>query len=691
MLYWTRKGDDGKWKLCPAIDSKRGIDLPANGIKLFSATPQEKDLATAFSLSTPLTTLQGDFTLVATWADSDRYVPARLTVTTDDRLAATLLTPLQTDYPLTLPDTAHRAALTLHTPVGGPVASPQALDLRIAHCQQIRYLTEQGHKVLTGFSYPFGLAPYVGQTFDLLLPVAMLHAGGELTIKPRWHALPDENFSSWYKNYTSAPASNCAFKVQFSLITPQGAQPLAGAHPLFDGNGRPIGLPLSVMLAPNANLTADANVTLRVTLVGQDFLHSEWQRDPSGKNPPWTPQISRMDICFQQRLSLAPVTELAADTSDDDRQHLLLGFSGVKPQESVSVYWSLRAASDLKLSWHYVSGHDERKPLDAYIQDDTQAFTMSNLWRVTLPADIQAQTLPYAGLESDAYAWMIASVPATQPIAAEDAPTLYGVMANAMRATLNTRTPVDDSHFAQPLPANTISQLAEPIAGISGVKQPFPSTGGRAEETTSAMMQRAAKRIAHRQRAITWKNMRDLLLDRYPQLYDVRFPGVDKLSHLPALTSQILMVIPDSRYSDSDDAFEPTLNKGLLTTMAQWLQQQTSLWAKPELTNPIYTKIAARYQLNFQAGINPGYGYRQLAQQLQQEYMPWGSDKQQSVTPGNQIDYYQLFARLQQSPLVKHVVSLLLLDGNQQERRETLTAKENEVLILCPDSGEEYV
>jgi len=104
--------------------------------------------------------------------------------------------------------------------------------------------------------------------------------------------------------------------------------------------------------------------------------------------------------------------------------------------------------------------------------------------------------------------------------------------------------------------------------------------------------------------------------------------------------------------------------------------------------------------VTFVAGINPDYGYRQLAAQLQHDYMPWATDRRQAVTPGNQVDYYRLLATLQQSPLVQSVNALVLshdvIDdtGNciideegkctRVETQSTVTARDDEVLILCP-------
>lgn len=390
-------------------------------------------------------------------------------------------------------------------------------------------------------------------------------------------------------------------------------------------------------------------------------------------------------------------TETESETETKEQAPVLyLGFSGVSARDTLSVYWSVRASSALDLTWWYYNDKGEWSLLDAMLQDETAGLSVSNLWRARLPDNIQSggdDTLE-AG-----YYWIKGSLIENKEekdentLSIEDMPKLQAVLANAMSATLNMAQEIDDSHFIQPLPANTISQLMTPVAKISDIRQPLPSVGGQPRETDTALLQRAAARIAHRQRAITWSDMRSLLMEQYPQIFDVRFPGVNKLSRLPALEVQSLMVIPDGHNCDNDDALRPMLSDARLARMAQWLAKYTSMWAAPTLKNPKYIDVTARYRVAFVAGIRPDYGYRQLAAQLQHEYMAWETDRRQAVMPGNKVDYYQLLATLQQSPLVQSVNTLVLIHdvidesgkSTPEETQSTVTAKDDEVLILCPE------
>ncbi|MFI8415499.1 hypothetical protein ACQKDS_03425 [Serratia sp. NPDC078593] len=703
QLCWTRKNAEAAWQFCTALDTDNDIALPDGGVRLFAETQNETPWSVQTRLDTPLTALKGERTVTVTWALEDAGSAAMPEmVWLDDGqhqvLRADRLSPHQHLYRLpaeALSDSkAPRAAgsdasLALQFPVGQRVAWPATLNVAIHNCQEMGYRAQGGHGHLDAFSYPFGLSPHSGHAFELKLPTSMLRAGGELTIEPQWCSLPQENFARWYADYPAPPAENGAFKVQFYLTTPKGCYPLGEEQTLFCGDGAPQMVPLHAILPADSTLSADADVTVSVVLSGTDFFHADWQRNPAGKNAPWTPQVSRIDTRFQQRLSL-PVAETSPE-EEANQQALYLGFSGVAAQDTLSVYWSLRASSALELSWQYYNQQNQWASLDAVVQDDTAGLSVSNPWRATLPDDIQSGG---EGLVSDYY-WIKAIPKVGATFSADDMPKLQGVMANAMTATLNNSAQVDDQHFTLPLPADTISQLVSPVDAISHISQPLPSTGGRVRETEKAMLQRATTRIAHRQRAITWGNMRSLLMDQYPQIFDVRFPDVEKLNHIPALDAQTLMVIPDSRYCDNDDTLRPVLSDGRLVMMAQWLSQYTSLWAEPKLANPTYVDVTACYQVIFMPGIHSDYGYRQLEIQLRQQYMPWGDDRRLAVTPGNQVDYYQLLATLQQSTVVKRVVSLTLSRSKGEETQQTIIAKDNEVLILHSNTslstGEAYV
>ncbi|MFW5400585.1 hypothetical protein V2A85_12855 [Yersinia sp. 1252 StPb PI] len=361
---------------------------------------------------------------------------------------------------------------------------------------------------------------------------------------------------------------------------------------------------------------------------------------------------------------------------------LYLGFSDVAPGQTLSLYWKLKTPIQPTVAWFYLNQEDQWAALDAWVYDETQNLYQDGLWRLVLPADAANQASQMPGGRH----WLkgVVSIP-EQAGVWESYPWLQGVIYNAMTATLINAETLSDSHFLQALPAETIQHSVEPIPVVSTISQPWASWDGRMAESDGEFFEREAQRISHRNRALTWGNMATLLKQRYLSIFDVKYPGNDELTQVPAPEIQQLTVIPVNRYNDGDDPLRPLLNPARLAEMADWLEQRDSLWASIIVANPTYIDVHIDYQLIFKSGVNPDFGYQQLRQRLSEVYMPWSVDEQRAVMMNNNIGYFQLLATIQQHPLVERVTGLTLhRDGTTTtvDDMASVDANNNEVLIL---------
>ncbi|WP_036768615.1 hypothetical protein [Photorhabdus australis] len=361
---------------------------------------------------------------------------------------------------------------------------------------------------------------------------------------------------------------------------------------------------------------------------------------------------------------------------------LYLGFTDVKPGQTLALYWKLKSPQQPTISWYYLNQNNQWAELDAWVNDGTQNLYQDGIWHVELPVDAssQAEQMP-AGRY-----WLRAVVEVdSHEESWGNAPWLYGLIYNAMTATLVNVDSISDSHFSTPLPASSIQRPVEPIIVLASVNQPWASWGGRIPESYSAFFERTAQGLSHRNRALTWGNMATLLKERYISIFDVRYPGNDELTRVPALEQQQLTVIPANRYNDSDDPLRPVLNPARLQEMADWLQQKDSPWAAIKIRNPEYIDVKIYYEVIFKPDVNEDFGYRQLWQKLCGEYMPWSVDEQRPVVLNNSINYFQLLATIQQQPLVERVTRLTLQrddSSGESDNTASVEAKDNEVLIL---------
>ncbi|MCT8351251.1 hypothetical protein [Photorhabdus kayaii] len=355
-----------------------------------------------------------------------------------------------------------------------------------------------------------------------------------------------------------------------------------------------------------------------------------------------------------------------------------LGFTNVLPGQTLSLYWQSEGVKALNLSWSYLNRKNIWQPINQLVHDQTHNLFDRGIWRTLLPQDAADQ----AALMPTGRYWLKAEI--THPTAPQDYPRIKGLLYNATTATLINAETVEQDHFINGLAADNIKQPVNTSPAISGVTQPWASWNGQPQETEQAFLTRLPARLSHRNRALSWGNIVTLLKEQFVSLFDVKYPSAGELTKIPAPEKQQLIVIPNSRYKDNNDALRPTLNPARLTEMVEWIKQLSSPWATLEISNPTYVDVNVNYQVTFTTDVNPDYGHHQLQQELSRKYMPWGENRAIGVTVGNHIDYYQLLATIQQSPLVERVTDLSLTIANRTTGAvgKSIEAADNEVLIL---------
>ncbi|NRN27581.1 hypothetical protein [Photorhabdus heterorhabditis] len=723
-LRWYRKEGDG-WKSAIPLNLADGIKLPENDIRLFSPTPNDVSVLSGYLITSPLFAMSAGkrsikVTLASKWEGNRDYIIAQISsgdhwlslpkpsVTTEvkentkvkentDVHCLTFYLSANHD-PITPPDgldnmTFDVPVLKLGTTQGSTLPKITEIEVSVNGNRSVYYASDGGIEQTDTTSFPFGQSPSLVSGFNLVAPEWYGSENATLTITPQWVGLPQQNFSQWYAAYDTKP-DNKAFEVQGYLITPKERKTINGLQSLFDGTNEPQGQSLTFTLPAMDYPLADSPepndwpASVRIELAKQDFMHTQYWKNPKDKNLPYTPQISSLQVQFSAKAKpkqfavypLAPFGcgEAAAETSAFIHEAFYLGFTGVLPGQTLSLYWQLEGLKALNLSWFYLNKHNIWSPLDKLVHDQTRNLFDRGIWRALLPEDAANQV---ALMPTGRY-WLKAEI--TNQIKPQDYPRIKGLLYNATIATLINSETVEQDHFINGLAADSIKQLVTASDAISGVSQPWASWNGHPPETEQAFLKRIPTRVSHRNRALSWGNMVTLLKDHFISLFDVRHHSGSKLTTIPAPEKQQLIVIPDNRYKDNDDALRPKLNAARLKEMIEWLGRLSSPWVDIEISNPIYVDVLIRYQLVFVAGISPAYGYYQLQRELSRQYMPWGENPIIGVAIGRHIDYYQLLATIQRSPLVERVMNLTLEKDNQLEANtgESIEADDNEVLIL---------
>ncbi len=347
--------------------------------------------------------------------------------------------------------------------------------------------------------------------------------------------------------------------------------------------------------------------SVRIELTEQDFMHTQYWKDPTGKNLPYTPQISALQIIFSAKVkteqyTVYPLTPFGwgnpnAELPSFANDTLYLGFTNVLPGQTLSLYWQLVGTQELTLSWSYLNQQNIWQPLNQLVHDQTHNLFDRGIWSTLLPQDASNQ----AALMPAGRYWLKTEI--TQQTAPQDYPRMQGILYNATTATLINPAGIENDHFINGLVADSIKQTVSTSAAISRVTQPWASWNGRPKETEPAFLTRIPPRLSHRNRALSWNNIVTLLKENFTSIFDVKYPSANELTKIPAPETQQLIVIPDSRYKDNDDALRPILNPARLAEMVHWISQLSSPWTTLKIDNPTYVDVLISYQRCLSQGL----------------------------------------------------------------------------------------
>ncbi len=570
---------------------------------------------------------------------------------------------------------------------------------------------------------PFGDEPIVGCCFNLISEDWLNKAGFNIKLTPAWLDLPPENqsgrFQTWYQGYDTTEVGGGPdltgldekFQLWAKIHHPGELSKESDKVTLFNSEGEPNTLSFSVSemkgVASDSSEPTDWPYWLSFELYQQDFLHARyWQIMSAGAdiavNPPYTPnwQSIKVDVDYgsappQQQYVLTPFGySIENEVLPSGINQLYLGFEQLLPGQVLTLYWQLRATVPFEISWCYLNNQSQWMPLDAEINDETLGLSQPGRWQVILPNDIGLKTTRFLEAQpseeqsqeaesdelSEAKVWLRASLAEQQK--PYDYPWLFGLITNAACAT---RVLSDNTQTELVLPRETINQTVEFIEGIDVINQPWASFGGQASETVEAYISRLEKRLASRNRVMTWQDVRDYLLTHYPEIYDVVLPHENSLDAPFCYSTPLANVfaIPAFGQQDNLDQLRPVFSDTRLMKMKQSVIDYSSPWLNFALCNPIYRDIVITCDVQFITGINDAYGQEQLWLDLEQEYMPWSHNNAHVTVPtGYSLDYYTVVNFISCRDYVQQVNSLLM-NGQKQ----SVVMNEGEVGILVAKAG----
>lgn len=560
---------------------------------------------------------------------------------------------------------------------------------------------------------PFGPSPAAGSRLGIghheIIPKSLQ----SLTLNIEWMGVPTGNLGTHYTNYDYRD-NNHSFTAGIHLWDQGHIHIIAENAALFDATDATSTHSISVtqitgdaaepaaFIQTNRNL-ADWNRFVLLELNDPDFGHNAYPIQVEEKalelaihiatdsmrgkttesykvNPPYTPKLKQLTLNYTAAQTIRPGAQGDMDVmyhvlpfgslpvtgeeflpQFDHVGELYIGLQDVAPPQTLSLLLQLAEGStdpDLPrepVHWHALSGNRWVSLKNDLIRDDTRSMINSGIVTVRLP-DVEPSTLLPAHLY-----WLRASITSNT----ESVCDVIAIHAQAVSATFIDRDN-DSSHYATPLPPESIKRLKKPIPAVRAVHQPYTSTGGKPAESDTAFYTRVSERLRHKQRAVTPWDYEHLILEQFPDIYKVKClpagagtPGVVRLIVIPNIIDRL-----------PADPFAPKASADLLADIQTFIEAHVSASAQVEVQNARFMSVKARFSVRFRRGRDEAHHRKRLNDDLNRFLSPWAYAEGGDIVIGGTLHANTLINFIDGRDYVDYVAGIRLFSSeNGREYR----------------------
>lgn len=352
----------------------------------------------------------------------------------------------------------------------------------------------------------------------------------------------------------------------------------------------------------------------------------------------------------------------------DAEGELYLGIQDLRPPATLSLLFQVEdgTANPLvvkpaeHIQWAYLRGNQWVPFPTEAVGDSTAGLLASGIVTLAVPADADSAH----SLLPDGLHWIRLAVASRTDAVSR----LRLVAAQAVRATSATREDGMWSHTTD-LPAGTVAKLDPPEAAVKSVTQPFPMFGGRADEAPGDFATRVSERLRHKDRAIALWDYERLVLEAFPDLYQVRClnhtryepseSGTGKYSEL-APGHVTVVTIPDLRRPNPLDPLRPATSLRVLTRVQQFLAERISCFATLHVRNPQFEEVRVDLRVRFRNGADEALTRTRLQDDITAFLSPWAFQVDQPPSFNGVIRKSVLVDFVEERPYVDFVTDVKL-------------------------------
>lgn len=400
-------------------------------------------------------------------------------------------------------------------------------------------------------------------------------------------------------------------------------------------------------------------------------------------NPPYTPKIKRLQLDYtasttitlasyepgaqiDRLLYMQPfgINEMQAQRGTtnypflpqfDFEGELYIGIENTQPSQSLSLLFQMAEGSanpDLEpvpVRWSYLDNNrwlslDDGKVL----QDSTRGLINSGIITFALEAIRPSTLLP------PNYYWIRAAIPHRSSSVCDT----VAIHAQAVSATFIDQENAPD-HLHQPLAADSITALVDPLPEAVGIRQPYTSYGGKMAEQDDLFYTRISERLRHKQRALTIWDYEHLILENFPQIYKVKCLPANPEN--PGLVE--IVVIPDIKNKIPFNPFEPKAPTDLIVDIETFLADKIPAFATVKVKNATFVPVKVRFGVRFRPGYNEGFYRQQLNEDINHFLSPWAYEEGADIVIGGRIYANVLINFIEERPYVDFVAQMKLFSS----------------------------
>jgi hypothetical protein len=345
--------------------------------------------------------------------------------------------------------------------------------------------------------------------------------------------------------------------------------------------------------------------------------------------------------------------------------YLLLGLERLIPDQELSLYFMMKQnvsnQFDInlpKIKWRYLVGDDWFSLEDKnVISDTTDGFTTSGIIQIKIPTDINQDhhILP------SGKCWIQVSVDGDTSVLSKT----VGIYTQAVEVEWQSDR---DVAWRGHNPAGSITSLLEDKSEIDSVRQPETTFGGRAMESDIEFYSRIARRIKHKNRAVSAMDVELLVQYWQSDISLVKcIPTQEGLDNVPAGQS-VVIVAP--KVKPSKHFYLPKFSYSNLNSIESRLNGLTSSFASFKVVNPVYERFLITAGLKFVDDRNRGDYIRRLHEDLIKKLCPWFYDPSVPISIGSSVKRDEVISFIESRDYVQFATKVSIVAVTQDASGE---------------------